>query len=129
MLSTGRAGTGGIREADGPGGTGCTGGGTGAGTGAAVSTFTARDTGRPRRRESAAVIGSRSTRSIASLANSLGAASRAVPSSSPIGRVTRIQARCCGDRVPEDNSCTTCSHTRPRSVWWSDTCGLPSPRR
>ena len=66
---------------------------------------------------------------MASLAKSLGAASRAVPSSRPIGRVTRIHARCCGDRVPSDSSWTTCSHTRPRLVWWSDNCGFPSPHQ
>ncbi|OLT40654.1 hypothetical protein BJF85_05850 [Saccharomonospora sp. CUA-673] len=68
--------------------------GPGAGAPSAASTFTARETSRPRRRDRAAVIGSRSARSIASLAKSLGAASRAVPSRRPIGRVTRIQARC-----------------------------------
>jgi hypothetical protein len=92
----------------------------------AESTFTASDTGRPSRRDSAAVIGSRSARSIASLAKSLGAASSAVPSSSPMGLVTRIQARCCGE-VVSHNSCTTSSHTTPRLLW-SVTCGLPSPR-
>ena len=35
---------------------------------------------------------------MASLANSLGAASSAVPSMRPSGRVRRRNARCCGDR-------------------------------
>ena len=43
---------------------------------------------------------------MASLANSLGAASSAVPSMSPSGRVRRRNARCCGDRggAPEPAS-------------------------
>ena len=34
-----------------------------------------------------------------------------VPSSRPIGRVTRIQARCVGVSVAEESSSTTCAHT------------------
>ncbi len=79
----------------GTGWTACTGMGVVGGlTGSGESTFTARETVRPSLRDNAAVIGSRSARSIASFAKSLGAASRAVPSRRPIGRVTLIHARC-----------------------------------
>src|SRR6476469_2289727 len=105
-----------------------TGGGGANGLASTASTFTARETTRPSRRDSASVIGSRSARSIASFAKSLGAASNAVPSSRPLGRVTRIHARCCGESVPADNSRTTCSHTTLRFTCCSDTYELPSPR-
>ena len=77
---------------------------TGAGTGgsgtsvppddASTSTTTARFTAKPRWRPSASLIGRRRIRSIASLANSLGAASSAVSSMRPSGRVRRRNARC-----------------------------------
>ena len=66
---------------------------------AEASTTTARLTATPRCRPSASLIGSRRMRSIASLANSLGAASSAVPSMSPSGRVSRRKARCWEDSV------------------------------
>ena len=44
-------------------------------------------------------MGRRSIRSIASFANSLGAARSAVPSIRPNGRVSRRNARCCGESV------------------------------
>jgi hypothetical protein len=91
------------------------------GTGSGWSTLTAKETCRPRCLDKAVLIGSRSARSMASLAKSLGAASSAVPSSRPIGRVTRIQARCCGESVPLESSRTTSFHTWPRSVCRSDT--------
>src|SRR6185437_3485932 len=90
------------------------------GTGSGWSTLTASETCRPEGRDRASLIGSRSARSMASLAKSLGAASSAVPSSRPIGRVTRIQARCCGESVPLERSRTTSFHTWPRSVCRSD---------
>ena len=85
---------------------------------AEASTTTARFTSTPRCRPSASLIGRRRIRSMASLANSLGAASRAVPSISPRGRVSRRKARCWEESVeaPEfadapDRSAMTRFHT------------------
>ena len=102
--------------------------GSSGGIGNGWSTFTARETSRPRWRESAVVMGSRSARSMASFAKSLGAASSAVPSRRPIGRVTRIQARCWAESVPDESSWTTSYQIWPRSVGRSDTYDSP-PRR
>ena len=66
---------------------------------ASTSTTTARFTVNPRCRPRASLIGRRRIRSIASFANSLGAASRAVPSMRPRGRVRRRNARCWADRA------------------------------
>ena len=81
-------------------------------------------------RERASTIGSRRARSIASLANSLGAASSAVSSSRPSGRVTRTQARCCADSggapaEPAVSSATTRVQVASRSESWSDIPDLP----
>jgi len=86
-------------------------------------------------------MGSRSARSIASLAKVLGAASRAKPSSNPTGRVSCSHARCWaespGRSAPDGlaSSPTTSSHTESSSRG-SSTChsppstnrGRPAPR-
>ena len=99
-----------------------------------ASTTTARLTVTPRWRPSASLIGRRRIRSMASFANSLGAARSAVPSMSPSGRVSRRNARCCGDigvdgdplDVPE-RSAMTLFQTCPRSPGWSATGRHPPP--
>ena len=95
---------------------------------AEASTTTARLTVTPRCRPRASLIGRRKIRSIASLANSLGAASSAVPSIRPSGRVSRRKARCWGERGGEpapadapERSAMTRFHTCPRSPGWSAT--------
>ena len=80
------------------------------------STVTATRISRPSKLDRAVVIIGRSRVSSTSLVNSFGAASRAVPSSSPSGRVVRNHARCCGVTVLSAKPSIACAHRDSRST-------------
>src|SRR5215470_20013971 len=91
-------------------------------------TVTAIRISRPRAADSAPVSCGRSLVSSTSLANSLGAASSAVSSTRPSGRVNRRNARCCGLTALSARLSTALPHTDSRSGS-SGTAAPPGPRR
>ena len=95
----------------------------GAGTGAG-STVTATRISRPSNADRARVTTGRSRVSSTSLVKSFGAASNAVSSSSPSGRVVRSQARCCGVTALSASPSMACVQRPSRSTVSSGTRSL-----
>ena len=93
------------------------------------STVTAIRMSRPMTLDSASTTRGRSRVSSTSLVNSLGAASRAVSSSSPSGRVSATNARCCGLMVPSPSEARVRVQTSVRSRVSVTIAFLPLARR